>query len=139
MKIGKRHRGKFLKYLVRLLKKEKVTNIQFGKDWVSLEYDEEKIKDKIVIKKHEKFVGSWAKTKDKIYVDDDLKGKIDSKAVALHEAIEKFIAQKYGLSDDFEAHDIANAKEREYLEKVDGTWMEHQRKVDKVWRKEGKK
>ncbi len=134
-----RHRGKFTKYLVRLLKKEKVKNVQFGKDWVSLEYDGEKIKDKIVIKKHESYVGSWVKTKDKVYVDDDLKGKVDVKAVALHEAIEKFIAQKYGLRDDREAHDLANFKEKEWLERIDGTWVEHQRKVDKVWRKEGKK
>jgi hypothetical protein len=134
-----RHRRKFTKYLVRLLKKEKVKNVQFGKDWVSLEYDGEKIKEKIVIKKHESYVGSWAKTKDKVYVDDDLKGKVDVKAVALHEAIEKFIAQKYGLRDDREAHDLANFKEKEWLERIDGTWVEHQRKVDKVWRKEGKK
>jgi hypothetical protein len=134
-----RRRGKFTRYLVRILKREKVKNIQFGKDWVSLEYDDERIKYKVVIKKHERFVGSWAKTKDKIYIDDDLKGKVDVKAVALHEAVEKFVAQKYGLSDDFEAHDIANAKEREYLERIDGTWMEHQIKVNKVWRKEGKK
>lgn len=134
-----RHRRKFTKYLVRLLKKEKVKNVQFGKDWISLEYDGEKIKDKIVIKKHESYVGSWIKTKDKVYVDDDLKGKVDVKAVALHEAIEKFIAQKYGLRDDREAHDLANFKEKEWLERIDGTWVEHQRKVDKVWRKEGKK
>jgi hypothetical protein len=134
-----RRRGKFTRYLVRILKREKIKNIQFGEDWVSLEYDDERIKYKVAIKKHERFVGSWAKTKDKVYIDDDLKGKADVKAVALHEAVEKFVAQKYGLSDDFEAHDIANAKEREYLERVDGTWMEHQIKVNKVWRKEGKK
>jgi hypothetical protein len=139
MKIGRPHRGKFTRYLVRILKREKVKNIQFGKNWISLEYDSEKIKDKIVIKKHEKHVGNWAKTKDVVYIDDDLKGKIDAKAVALHETIEKFVVQKYGFSDSLEAHDIANVKEREYLERIDGTWLEHQRKVDKAWRKERKK
>ncbi|MCX6821808.1 MAG: hypothetical protein NTW30_03445 [Candidatus Aenigmarchaeota archaeon] len=134
-----RHRGIFTRYLVRILKREKVKNIQFGKDWVSFEYDGEKIKNKIIIKKHESYVGSWAKTKDKIYIDDDIKGKIDVKAVALHESIEKFASQKYGLRYDVEAHDLADAKEKEFLERVDGTWIGHQRKVDKVWRKEGKK
>jgi hypothetical protein len=139
MKIRKTRRGKFVKYLVRILRREKIKNVKFGKDWVSFEYDGEKIKDKIVIKKHEGHVGTWAATKDKVYVDDDLKGKRDVKAVALHEAIEKYIAQKYGLRDDVEAHDLADFKEREFLERVDGTWMKHQRKVDKVWRKEGMK
>ena len=134
-----RHRGTFTRYLVKILKREKVKNIQFGKDWVSFEYDGEKIKNKIIIKKHESYVGSWAKTKDKVYIDDDIKGKIDVKAVALHESIEKFASQKYGLRYDVEAHDLADAKEKEFLERVDGTWVEHQRKVDKVWRKEGKK
>ena len=134
-----RHKGRFTRYLVRILKREKIKNIQFGKDWISFEYDGEKIKNKIIIKKHESYVGSWAKTKDRIYIDDDIKGKIDVKAVALHEAIEKFASQKYGLRYDVEAHDLADAKEKEFLERVDGTWVEHQRKVDKVWRKEGKK
>jgi len=134
-----RHKGRFTRYLVRILKREKIKNIQFGKDWISFEYDGEKIKNKIIIKKHESYVGSWAKTKDRIYIDDNLKGKMDIKAVALHEAIEKFASQKYGLRYDVEAHDLADAKEKEFLERVDGTWVEHQRKVDKVWRKEGKK
>jgi len=134
-----RRGGKFVKYLVKLLKRERVRNVQFGKDWISLEYDEEKIRDKITIRKHEPHVGTWIKVKDKVCIDDDLKRKVDFKAVALHEAIEKFVAQKYGLSDDFEAHDIANAKEREWLERADGPWVDHQRRVDKVWRKEGKK
>jgi hypothetical protein len=139
MKIRKPHKRRFVKYLVGILKREKVKNVKFGKDWISLEYDGEKIKDKVVIKKHEGYVGTWAKTNDKVYIDDDLKGKIDVKAVALHEAIEKFISQKYGLRDDREAHGLANFKEKEFLERVDGTWMKHQRKVDKVWRKEGMK
>jgi hypothetical protein len=134
-----RHKGTFTRYLVKILKREKIKNIQFGKDWISFEYDGEKIKNKIIIKKHESYVGSWAKTKDKIYIDDDIKRKIDVKAVALHESIEKFASQKYGLRYDVEAHDLADAKEKEFLERVDGTWIEHQRKVDKVWRKEGKK
>lgn len=139
MKIRKPHKRRFVKYLVRILKREKVKNVKFGKNWISFEYDGEKIKDKIVIKKHEGYVGTWAKTKDKVYIDDDLKGGMDVKAVTLHEAIEKFIAQKYGLRDDREAHELANFKEKEFLERVDGTWMRHQRNVDKVWRKEGMK
>ena len=127
------------KYLIRTLKKERVKNVKIKNGWISLEYDGEKIRNKIVIKKHEPYVGSWAKTKDEVYIDDDLKNKKDMSAVALHECIEKFVTQKYGLPEDTISHDIANEKEKEYLARIDGPWEKHQRKVDKVWRKEGEK
>jgi len=138
MKKFKHHRGRFTKYLIKSLLREKVKNVKIGKDWISLEYDEEKIKNKIVTKKHEVHVGSWAKTRGKVYIDDDLKGK-NRDSVAFHEAIEKFVAEKYGLDEDTDAHKIAEEKEREYFEKIGGNWRSHQMKVTKVWMREGKK
>jgi len=138
MKKIKHHRGRFTKYLIKSLLREKVKNVKIKKDWISLEYDEEKIKNKIVTKKHEVHVGSWAKTRGKVYVDDDLKGK-NRDSVALHEAIEKFVAEKYGLDEDTDAHKIAEEKEEEYFKKIGGNWRSHQMKVTKVWMREGKK
>jgi len=132
-------KSRFTRYLVKILKEEKIKNLRIKDGWISFEYDGERIRDKIVIKKHECFVGNWAKTKDKVYVDDDLKDKVDINAVALHEAVEKFVTQKYGLSEDVESHDIANAKEKEYLKKIGKSWEKHQRVVDKIWRMEGEK
>lgn len=138
MKKFKHHRGRFTRYLIKILLREKVKNVVITKDWISIEYDEEKIKNRIVTKKHEVHVGSWAKTSGKVYVDDDLKGK-NRDSVALHETIEKFLVQKYGLDEDTDAHNLANEKEREYLEKIGGKWRSHQMKVTKVWMREGKK
>jgi len=135
----KMRRGRFTRYLIKSLMREKVKNVRVKNGWVSLEYDGEKIKYKIITKKHEWFVGSWARTKNKIYVDDDLKGKKDRDAVAVHEAVEKFVAQKYGLEEDREAHIVATEKEREFLEKIGGDWRKHQMKVAKVWIREGKR
>jgi hypothetical protein len=138
MKKFKLHRGRFIKYLIKSLLREKVKNMKTEKDWISFEYDEEKIKNRIVTKKHEVHVGSWAKTRGKVYVDDDLKGK-NRDSVAFHEAIEKFVAEKYGLDEDTDAHKIAEEKEEEYFKKIGGNWRSHQMKVTKVWMREGKK
>ena len=130
---------RFTKYLIKSLIREKVKNVKIKNGRISLKYDGEKITNKIAIKKHEWFVGSWAKTRGKVYIDNDLKGKKDRDAVAVHEAVEKFVAQKYGLDEDTTAHKIATEKEREYLEKIGGDWRSHQMKVTKVWIREGKK
>jgi len=130
---------RFTEYLIKSLIREKVKNVKIKNDQISLKYDGEKITNKIVIKKHEWFVGSWAKTRGKVYIDNDLKGKKDRDAVAVHEVIEKFVAQKYGLDEDTDAHKVATEKEKEYLEKIGGDWRSHQMKVTKVWMSEGKK
>jgi len=139
MKKKRFRRRRFTRYLIKSLMREKVKRVKIKNGWVSLEYDGEKVKYKIVTKKHEYFVGSWARTRGKVYIDNDLKGKKDRAAVAVHEAIEKFVAQKYGLDEDTDAHRIATEKEREYLEKIGGNWRGHQMKVTKVWMREGKK
>jgi len=139
MKKKKFRKRRFTRYLIKSLLRERVKNVKIKKDWISLEYDGEKIKNKIVIKKHEYYVGSWAKTKDVIFIDNDLKGKKNKDAVAVHETIEKFVSQKYGLDEDTDAHKVATQKEREYFEKIGGNWRSHQMKVTKVWMREGKK
>ena len=139
MKIRKGYKRRFTKYLIRSLLKEKVKKVKIKKGWISFEFDGEKISNRIIMRKHEGYVGSWAKTKDKVYVDDDLKGKGDIHALALHESIEKFVTQKYGFPEDAESHEIATQKEKEFLEKMSGDWKKHQRKVEKVWIMEGKR
>ena len=130
---------RFTRYLLKSLMREKVKNVKIKGDWVSLEYDGEKIKNRIVTKKHEYYVGSWSKSKNEIFLDNDLKGKKDRDAVAVHETVEKFVSQKYGLAEDIDAHIVATEKEREYFEKIGGDWRSHQMKVTKVWMREGKK
>lgn len=136
MKLQKK---KYTRYLIKSLIREKVKNVKITDKWISLEYDGEKIKNKIAIKKHESFVGTWSKKNNKVYLDDDLKSEKDRDAVAFHETIEKFITQKYGLDEDTDAHRIANEKEKEYFERTGGNWRSHQMKVTKVWMHEGKK
>ena len=139
MRLRKLRRRKFTKYLIKILIKEPIENLEIDDKWISFEYDGEEVSNEIIIKKHEGYVGSWAKTKNRVYIDDNLKGKKTIKAIALHESVEKLVAQKYGLGEDTDAHRVATAKEREFLEKIGGNWEEHQKKVTKVWKLEGEK
>jgi len=139
MRLRKLRRKKFTKYLIKTLIKEPIKNLEIDDKWISFEYDGEEVSNEIIIKKHEGYVGSWGKTRNRVYIDDSLKGKKDIKAIALHESIEKLVAQKYGLDEDTDAHRIATEKEREFLGKIGGNWEEHQRKVNRVWKLEGEK
>lgn len=139
MKLRRLHRKKLTKYLIKILNRESIKNLEIDDKWISFEYDGEEVSNEIVTKKHEHYVGSWAKTKNRVYIDDNIKEKKSIKAIALHESVEKLVVQKYGLGEDTDAHKIATVKEREFLEKIGGDWEEHQRKVHKVWRLEGEK
>jgi len=124
-----------MKELLGRLEEEPISNVKFSKGWISLEYDEKKLKNQIVIERHQKFVGRWDKDINAIYLDDDLEG-IDMEAVAVHETIEKYVSQKYDLNPYKEAHDIATIKEREFIESNKKSWQSHQLKVAHVWKKE---
>ena len=127
-----------MKELLGRLEDEPIKNIEFKGGWVSLEYDGKKLKNKIIVEKHQEFVGRWDVYINAVYLDDDLKG-IDMEAVAIHETIEKYVSQKYGLNSYKDGHEIATMKEREFIEKKNGSWVSHQTKVANVWKKENKK
>jgi len=127
-----------MKELIRRLEEESFKNVKFRRGWVSLEYDGKKLKNQIVIEKHQKFVGRWDQDINAVYLDDDLEG-IDMEAVAVHETIEKYISQKYEFDPYREAHAIATLKEKEFIKENKGNWQSHQLKVAHIWRKESKR
>ena len=127
-----------MKEILAQLEDEPVKNVKFKKNWISLNYDGNNIKNQIIVEKHQEFVGRWDVDINIVYVDDDLKG-LDMEAIALHETIEKYISQKYDFDPYKESHDIATMKEREYIEKKKGKWKSHQIKVGKIWKNESKK
>ena len=127
------------KVLLRFLKEEPIRDLRFKNNFISFKYDGRKIRCKIVVKKHEKWVGEWSKKRPIVYVDDDLKG-ISRKAVALHEAVERYVTLTYGFKEDEESHAIATQKEKEFLkERLGNGWKAHQIKVGLIFKKEQKK
>ena len=92
-----------MKKLLKRLKEEPIKGVKFKKNWISLKYNGAKLKNQIVIEKHQKFVGRWDEDINVVYIDDDLEG-LDMQAVAVHETIEKYVSQKYDLDPYEEAH-----------------------------------
>lgn len=59
------------------------------------------------------------------------------KALCVHEVIEKFLVEKFGLKLDEEAHVVATQKEKEYLKSIGGNWRAHELEVFWDWHKQG--
>ena len=124
-----------MKELLGRLKKEPISSVEFRRGWDSLEYDGKKLKNHIIIEKHQEFVGRWDLDINAVYLDDDLEG-LDMEAVAVHETIEKYVSKQYKIDSYKDAHEIATLKEKEFIEKSKGNWQSHQLKVAHIWKKE---
>ncbi len=57
----------------------------------------------------------------------------------MHELIEKFLVEKFGLKLDEEAHLVATKKEKEYLKSINGNWRSHEHIVYWNWHNHGEK
>lgn len=135
----KARRKNLHKSFVKLLLKYPVTNIKFSKNRISLDFFNHRISDKITLKK-EQHVAEWSRRRKEIFIDKNFGEKEREKsfrALCIHETIERFLAKKFGLRVDDEAHIVATQKEKEYLESVKGNWKSHELKVFWNWHKRG--
>lgn len=126
--------NKLLKKLFSL----KPAKVKLTQTRVEFSLDGKKIAYRIVASGARGHVGDWHRGKPVVFVDSHLKG-LDWQAVALHEAVEKFVAEKYSLDVDSEAHSVAEKIEEKWLKARKGNWRSHQLKVFHDWKKHGKK
>lgn len=128
-------RDAFCKVLI----KTPLGKVKFSEDFrrVTIKYFNDRFSYDIRIKT-EVNVGSWEQNKPVIIVDDHM-FKPDNmksfKALCVHEAVEKYLVDKYGLDIDIEAHVVATEKEEEYLKRIGGNWRSHQLIVYHLWDK----
>ncbi len=118
-----------------------VSNVRFSKNKVSLGYLGSRVSDSILVKR-EKHVAEWSRRRKQVFVDREILGSDREKsfrALCVHEAVEKFVSEKFGLDVDTEAHPVAARKEREYLEKIGGNWRSHEHIVYWDWHLLGEK
>jgi len=137
----KRRVGRAHRELMKVFMKSPVTNIKFTKHKVSFNFYGHKISDRITVKK-QPHVGEWSRRIGKIVIDRyfDEKDRIkEFKSLCIHEAVERFLVETYGLNTDNEAHPVAKEKEKEYLKSVKGNWRSHQLRVFWDWHKQGEK
>ena len=103
---------------------------------ISIQFDGQTLKNTIRIVPHEVWCASWSKSPD-ILIDDDIPEKWHL-PLALHETLEKYLAQRYGLSGTVEGHFMANAIEKKWFMQhySEEDCEEYERIVDTVGRKE---
>ena len=129
------------KEFVKILLRSPVRGVKFSKDKISLTFFGHRISDKIKIKK-EDHVAEWSRRRKEIFIDKKIscnEKKKSFKALCVHELIEKFLIEKFGLRLDEEAHLVATKKEKEYLESINGNWRSHEHIVYWDWHNYGEK
>jgi len=87
---------------------------------ISLNFDGQRITNKIEVVAHEPWVGAWDKDKQVVYIQKDMPEKF-RKHLALHESVEKYLHDDYGLSDMAEGHEAAEEIERKWFIQNVGT------------------
>ena len=139
MKKGNATQSLARKKLAKKLLKIPVKSLRFFDGRISFSFFGHKISDTIVIKK-EDHVAEWSRRHREVFIDKKF-GKREMnksfKALALHEAVEKFLVERCHLKLDEEAHVVATAKEKEILEKLGGNWRSHELIVYWDWHKQG--
>jgi hypothetical protein len=123
---------------VKVLLKSPVKDVSFSKGdkKISLAFSGERASYRILVER-EVYVGDWSKRRGELHIDKGVisKGSRSFKALCVHEAVEKFLVERYGLRLDEEAHVVATAKERQYLRRIGGSWKSHQMIVHRLWLK----
>ena len=135
----KRISGAEKKKIMAKAMKAKVRNLEFSRGKISLSFMGHKISDRISLKK-ENLVADWSRIHRKIYIDREFgerEMKKSFRALAVHEAVEKFLAEKFHLDVDTEAHPVAAQKEKECLKREGGNWRSHEMIVYWDWHRQG--
>ncbi len=123
----------------KLLMQFPVSKVKFSGNRVSLNFFGHRISDRIV-RKWEGHVADWSRRRKEIFVDKKITTadrKKSFRALCVHEAIEKFLVEKFGLSLDKEAHVVATRKEEEYLKSIGGNWRSHELIIYWDWHRMG--
>ena len=127
--------------LIQMLKRQKVSNVKLDlkKKKISLCFIGQRICDNVLVE-WEPHVGEWSRKRKEVIIDSDIlknHKKKSFKSLCVHEAVEKFVAQKFHLKTDDEAHPIAYAVEKKYLKSIGGNWKSHEKIVYWDWHKHG--
>ena len=129
------------KELIKALLRAPVTGIRFKGETITFNFMGRRIADRILLKR-EVHVAEWSRRRKQIFIDRNISGfgrENSFRALCVHEAVEKFLAETYGLTVDNEAHVVATRKEREFLEKNGGNWRSHELVVYWDWHFLGEK
>jgi hypothetical protein len=113
--------------LMKRLKAKRISDVKFNNGDVSLKFDGHIIKSKIKLNPKVDNIANWGHSlKDqRVFIDKDAPYK---KQLAVHEAIEQYISEKYGLKYA-EAHALAEHFERKYADSQGIDWEKSQKAI----------
>jgi len=122
--------------LVTRLSKSTVTNVLNENGKIQFRYDGQKHTSKVSIKPHVKWVGTW--NKNGLSIDDNVRNPKDMLCMSIHEAVESYVARRYGVDRDYTAHFIATAVEKAYARNIRHNWDDYQMRTELIYREENK-
>ncbi len=122
--------------IAKTLSSKPVSNVKFDGKRISLAYDGAKLSFKAV-KRNTCFVGNWSRSAKEVYYDAHLTDPVEIESICIHEAIEKYVSETYGLNVDKKSHKIAQKIEKRWFEKHKRNWAYYNRKVTKIWKAHG--
>jgi hypothetical protein len=123
------------KKLIERLTKSRVSNVFMGKGFMRFKYDGQIHSFKVQIKPYVRWVGTW--DNKTLYLDDDIRFKKDQLCTSIHEAIESYVARKYGLDRDYTAHYVATMVEHTYAKSIDLNWDDYEMRTELIYRRIG--
>lgn len=122
--------------IVKTLSSKPVSNVVFNGRKISLDYDGAHLAFKVT-RRNTCFVGNWNRHAKEIFYDAHLQDPLEVEAICIHEAIEKYITENYGLKVDGQSHLVARAIEKKWFERHKRRWIYFSRKVTKIWKIHG--
>ena len=127
------------KSLVKRLITMNALNVKYDGKNIEFRYDRHLIKNRVVMRKHLGWVGHWSRGTNTVYYDNDLvKQPKELLCVLVHESVEKYVHDKYGLSDDAEGHFVATMVEQKFARQIGVNWNDYNWRVEFIYRKEMK-
>ena len=116
--------------LVRELSGQHAVNVRLSNRFISLVFDSRRLRNRAV-KKRVHVIADWSRSKKEVYYDKSVKEK-DILPLLVHETIEKYVTEKYGLNADKESHRIAQAVERRFV-RSRRKWENHEKRINRMW------
>lgn len=117
------------KKLIDRLSRRHVTFVKYDGKFVSLKYDSRHLRC-LALRRAVRDVGDWSRKKNIVYYDRNLADP-GVLPILIHEVVEKYVAQRYSMDVDSEAHKIAQAVEKEWL--ADKKWIVQAKIVSRAW------
>jgi len=123
--------------LVKRLIAMNALDVKYTGKYLTFRYDHHNIRNRVVMRKHLGWVGHWSRGTNTVYYDDDLVNQPkELLSVLVHESVEKYVHDKYGLSDNAEGHYVATMVEQKFARQIGVNWDDYNWRVEFIYRKE---